>query len=163
MSNNILKYKNYVGSVKISLDDGIVHGKIEFINDLITYQADGPAGLELSFQEAVDDYLETCEMLGREPQKSMSGSFNVRVGEDLHKRVAIKALDKGIGLNDFVKTALEASLADGGSEKEFHLHLHHDDIATKENYGRISKEIAIPKWDPEIATIHDYQAFHRRH
>jgi len=35
----LLKYKNYSGSVEIDLDEKILHGKVLFINGLITYEA----------------------------------------------------------------------------------------------------------------------------
>ncbi|MCK0743702.1 toxin-antitoxin system HicB family antitoxin [Chromohalobacter nigrandesensis] len=42
------------------------------------------AELEAAFREAVDDYLATCEQLGEAPETPSKGSFNVRVGHDLH-------------------------------------------------------------------------------
>ncbi len=32
-------YKGYQGSVETSIEDGVFHGKILFINDLVTYEA----------------------------------------------------------------------------------------------------------------------------
>lgn len=38
--DKMLKYKGYFGSVETSLDDMVLHGKIECIADVITYEAD---------------------------------------------------------------------------------------------------------------------------
>ena len=55
---NVLKYKGYIGSVFFSEEDGVYHGKVEFIRDLVNYEASEVDALEASFHEAVDDYLE---------------------------------------------------------------------------------------------------------
>ncbi len=69
---NILSYKGYEGSVEINLDKSICYGKILFISDLITYQADSIEKLPSEFVAAVDDYIETCSLLNREPLKPIS-------------------------------------------------------------------------------------------
>ncbi len=116
-----MKYKGFFGSCKVSFEDRILHGKIECINDLVTYEATSPAELEEAFRESVDDYLETCQMLGKQPDKTMSGTFNIRVGSELHKKLYIKSKEKGISLNDLVKSLL----SDGVEEnRELHMHLH---------------------------------------
>lgn len=101
--NKMLKYKNYCGSVETSLDDMVLHGKIECIADVVTYEADSLPALKRAFEEAVDDYLETCSAIGKQPEKAMSGTFNVRVGENLHKDAYLSAKNQGLNLNEFVK------------------------------------------------------------
>jgi predicted HicB family RNase H-like nuclease len=145
MSNKLLNYRDYFGSAKFSLDDGILHGKIEFINDLVTYQSDSIPALEKSFHEAVDDYIETCATLGREPQKSMSGSFNVRVGGEIHKKVAVKALQEGVSLNDYVKSALEKSVH--SEEKETHHHVHYHNATDSEVHKTVSITRDVAHWE----------------
>ncbi|MET5490558.1 type II toxin-antitoxin system HicB family antitoxin [Klebsiella variicola] len=117
--DKMLKYKGYFGSVETSLDDMVLHGKIECIADLITYEADSLPGLKNAFEEAVDDYLETCSEIGKNPDKPMSGTFNVRIGEILHKQVYIASKNQGVNLNEFIKRAIEEKLA---AKKEIHFH-----------------------------------------
>ncbi|HAS6145013.1 TPA: toxin-antitoxin system HicB family antitoxin [Vibrio vulnificus] len=119
--SNLMKYKGFWGSCEVSFEDGILHGKIECINDLVTYEAATPVELEEAFHDSVDDYLETCEMLGKEPDKTMSGSFNIRVGSDLHKKLYIKSKEKNVSLNDLVKSLLSEGVEDN---RELHMHLH---------------------------------------
>lgn len=45
----------------------------------------------IAFEEAVDDYLETCKRLGREPQKTYSGTLSLRLEPTLHASVAAEA------------------------------------------------------------------------
>ena len=109
---NILKYKGYEGTAEIDMDSLKCRGKILFINDLVTYQAADPASLVGEFEAAVDDYIETCKILGREPNKPLKGQFNVRISPDLHKKAVIRASSEGTTLNKVVVNALEFYLAD---------------------------------------------------
>ena len=52
-----LSYKGYSGSAEISIEDNCLHGKIEFINDLVTFEGATPIELQSAFEEAVDRYL----------------------------------------------------------------------------------------------------------
>jgi predicted HicB family RNase H-like nuclease len=115
---NMLKYRSYVGSADVSLEDDCLHGTIQFIQDTVTYEGKTPAELHQAFVEAVDDYLRTCAELGRQPQKPFSGTFNVRIGAELHKLAALQASKKGMSLNEFVKTAITRAIGEspGGIE-----------------------------------------------
>ena len=53
-----LNYKSHLGSVRHSPEDGVFHGKIESILDLVLYEAPDLEGLRKAFEEAVEDYLE---------------------------------------------------------------------------------------------------------
>ncbi|WP_010323006.1 type II toxin-antitoxin system HicB family antitoxin [Marinobacterium stanieri] len=110
--DNLLKHKGYYGSFDVCFDSGVLHGKVEFINDLVTFEASSVEELKNEFESAVDDYLETCEELGRAPNKTMTGSFNVRVGQDLHKQLAVAALKHKLSINQVVIDALTSYLGD---------------------------------------------------
>ncbi|MFQ6601500.1 type II toxin-antitoxin system HicB family antitoxin [Flavobacterium sp. C3NV] len=103
---NYLEYNGYIGTLEFSADDKIFFGKIQGINDLITFEGSSVNELEKSFEEAVDDYLETCKLLNKAPDKSYKGSFNVRVSQELHRKIALLATKKGLNLNEVVKEAL---------------------------------------------------------
>lgn len=118
-----LEYKGYHGSIEIDLESYILHGKILFVTDLVTYEGTSVTEVETQFKSAVNDYLETCQQLGREPQQPFSGSFNVRVGSTLHKNATMRALRDGVKLNAIVVTALEQYLA-GNTVKHSHTHEH---------------------------------------
>lgn len=106
----ILKYKGYEGTAELDMSQNICRGRVLFIKDLVTYQAEKPANLERQFQEAVEDYLETCKELGREPAKPFRGQFNVRIAPQLHRAASLRAAEQGISLNDVVVKALDSYL-----------------------------------------------------
>jgi len=117
-----IKYKNFVGSAEISFDDNCLHGKILFINDLVTYQAKSTLDLKKEFEIAVDDYIETCDSLGIEPQRSFSGTFNIRIGEELHKEAALYAVQNDIKINAVIVKALGEYFHEFNVVKEIHNH-----------------------------------------
>ncbi|MDR2568768.1 MAG: type II toxin-antitoxin system HicB family antitoxin [Oscillospiraceae bacterium] len=70
MTNNMLQYNNYFGSVEFSAEDDCFFGKIIGITDLITFEGDSIQSLKTAFQEAIDDYLLLCKEVGKEPQNT---------------------------------------------------------------------------------------------
>lgn len=112
---HILKYKDYEGTAEVDMDRCVCRGKILFINDLVTYEADTPQALKLAFELAVDDYLETCEELGRDPKKTLKGQFNVRISPELHRKAVVKSQQDGISLNELVGRSI-SSFIEGNVE-----------------------------------------------
>jgi predicted HicB family RNase H-like nuclease len=108
--STLLEYKGYLGSVEYSDEDEVLHGRLEFIRDLVTYEGMDAKGLKAAFREAVDDYLALCEAEGRTPDTPLKGSFNVRPGRDLHRRAMLYARRRGINLNTVVSDALRRYL-----------------------------------------------------
>ena len=104
---DILTYKSFIGSVHFSTADKAFHGKIEGINDLVTFEGRSVSELIKAFREAVNDYLELCKEAGNDPERSYKGTFNVRVSAELHRKAAAKAAIMGLSLNQFVQKALE--------------------------------------------------------
>ena len=107
---NIVKYKGYIGTVEYSPDDKVLYGKIEHINDLVTFEAKTANDLEKNFRATVDDYIETCRQLNKEPQKTFKGTFNVRIKPKLHRKASMVSLQRNISLNKLVEQALEHEL-----------------------------------------------------
>jgi predicted HicB family RNase H-like nuclease len=107
---NTLSYKDYIGTVSYSSEDEVFYGKLEHINDLITFESENAHDLKKAFEEAVDDYIAFCKEKGVEPEKPFKGSFNVRVKPYLHKQAYLKALKSGMTLNKFIETAIENEL-----------------------------------------------------
>ena len=111
MKTNYLKHKNYLGSVEFDIGNGILFGKILFINDIVTYEGLNIPDLTSQFKEAIVDYLATCKALNREPQKAHSGSLNIRIGEEIHKDAALIAFKQGKNLNEFIKDAISEKIS----------------------------------------------------
>eukprot|EP01030_Chromulinospumella_sphaerica_P010757 gene10757-10564_t len=96
IEHNQLKHKGYIGSIEASVEDNCLFGKLLFIRSLVSYEGQTVAQLEAAFREAVEDYLATCQTLGQAPEKPCKGSFNVRVGHDLHLAAALAATQKKV-------------------------------------------------------------------
>lgn len=134
MTHRLLEYKGYTGSVEVSVEDNCLHGKVLFIKDLVTFEATTPAELKAQFEVAVDDYIETCRQLGIDAKKPLSGTFNVRIGSDLHQRAAEMAVRKGVPLNEFVKSAVSEKL----DRAEVVHHHHHHTIEYRQVLQQVS-------------------------
>lgn len=104
--DNVLKYKDYIGTVNYSAEDEVFYGKLFGINDLITFEGDSVSSLKNAFHDAVEDYLETCKRQQKTPEKSYKGSFNVRIPCELHKNAAILAQQNKVTLNELVRAAI---------------------------------------------------------
>ena len=66
---NTMIYKGYAARIDYSLDDGCFVGHIAGINDIVGFHGESVSELRAAFEEAVDDYFQTCESLNRPPQK----------------------------------------------------------------------------------------------
>ena len=104
---NTMTYKGYVGSVNYSDKDQVFFGKIEGINGLVNFEGESVKELTTAFHEAVDDYLAYCEDEGIEPDKSYTGVLNVRLTPNIHRQIAMLALQAGVSINAYIKDALE--------------------------------------------------------
>ncbi|MCB2204447.1 type II toxin-antitoxin system HicB family antitoxin [bacterium] len=102
-----MEYKGYTAEVVYDEDAREFHGSVKGILDVVTFVATTAEELRQEFHDSVDDYLDYCAELGREPDKPFSGKFNVRLTQDLHRRVFIAAERLGISINAFVNAALE--------------------------------------------------------
>jgi predicted HicB family RNase H-like nuclease len=108
--NDILEYKGYYASVHFSSEDDVFYGKLLGIDDLVNFEGASVKELRKNFYDAVNDYLATCKEIGKDPNRTYKGTFNVRISTDLHKAAAVFAAIHNVSLNDFVKTAIHYAL-----------------------------------------------------
>lgn len=154
-----LSYKSYTGSCEVSFEDECLHGKILFIDDLITYEGETPKELESSFREAVDRYLDYCKKAGKSANKPYSGSFNVRVGPERHRQAVVAAHAHDMGLNEFVAKAIDTAIATNCFTKVEHIHNHnHNHVVTVQAEAAHEKRVATSRhpaaWETISATTH---------
>jgi len=107
-----IRYKDFLGTAHFSSTDEVFYGKIEGINDLITFEGETVSKLKKAFKEAVQDYLELCEEAGKTVFKSFKGSFNIRLNPELHSKLFQNATLEGKTLNQYVKEAIIDKLED---------------------------------------------------
>lgn len=113
MNKNVLQYKGYHTIIEYDTETYMLRGKIEGINDFVNFQSENPKEIEQEFHNAVDDYLEFCKEVGKDPDKEYKGTFNVRIQPDLHKKLAFIALKNGESLNATVEKAIQAYVTGG--------------------------------------------------
>lgn len=141
-----LEHNGYQGSIEVDVGTDLLFGKILFVNDLVTYEAKTVPDLRKEFQAAVDDYLVTCQQLGRDPQQPCGGVFNVRVGPALHRAAAVRAHKDGVKLNAVVVSALEQYLADATIN---HAHTHDHIVTVKLTSLSDVKSPGVQTYSPE--------------
>ena len=105
-----MTYKGYIGTVNFSADDNVFFGKLEGVNDLITFEGTTVQELNDAFCYMVDEHIKDCEAENIQAEKSYKGSFNIRLSPGLHRKAAIYAKIHGISLNTFVKESIESKL-----------------------------------------------------
>lgn len=105
---NILEYKGYFAKIEYSAEDNVLFGKIEGIRDLVNFESTSSEEIKKEFESAVDDYLEFCEMVGKSPDRSYRGSFNIRIDPELHKAISMLAMKNGDSLNQTVEKAIKS-------------------------------------------------------
>lgn len=99
---NTLKHKGYTGNVNFDAEDKIFHGRVLGITDVIGFEGTSVSELEKDFREAIDDYLETCQEIGKEPEKPFSGRFVLRVPSELHCAIALEAKRQNKSINKWI-------------------------------------------------------------
>ena len=109
-SNDVLTYKGFIGSVHFSAQDEIFYGKVEGINDLITFEGNSVKDLKDAFCYVIDEHIKDCENENITIEKSYKGSFNLRLTPNLHRMATIAAKSHGNTLNTFIRKAVEEKL-----------------------------------------------------
>jgi predicted HicB family RNase H-like nuclease len=104
---NIMTYKDYSARIEYDDEDGIFTGQIAGIRDGVGFHGETVDDLRAAFHEAVDDYIETCQRLGKMPQKAYSGQMMFRVKPDIHRKAALAAELSGKSLNQWAEEVLE--------------------------------------------------------
>lgn len=111
-----LVYRGYAARIEFDADDEIFTGKIAGIRDVVGFHADTVADLKAAFHEAVEDYVETCKKVGKEPQKPYSGNLMLRVDPQVHSKVAMAAELAGKSLNEWGEEALSKAADENFAE-----------------------------------------------
>ncbi len=104
---NSMSYKGYSARIAYDDDDGIFTGQIAGIRDGVGFHADTVDALRDAFHEAVEDYMETCAKVGKEPQKAYSGQVMFRVDPEVHRKSALAAELSGKSLNQWAEEVLD--------------------------------------------------------
>lgn len=108
MKSDLMKYKGYRAAISYDEHDRIFIGEVFGVSDSLNFHGYSIDELEKSFHDCIENYLEMCARIGKEPQKEFSGSFNVRTSPSLHAKAAEYGAENGYSLNQVVSMAIEA-------------------------------------------------------
>lgn len=103
-------YQGYAARIEYSDEDGCFVGHVAGIRDVIGFHGESVAELRAAFEEAVDDYLQTCARLGRPPQRPYSGRLMLRIPPEVHARAAMMAEARGKSLNQWAAEVLSSAI-----------------------------------------------------
>ena len=110
--NSSLSYKGYTARIEFSSEDDCFIGHIAGVNDVVGFHAETVVDLKIACEEAVEDYLDTCNKVGKSPQRPYSGKLMLRMPPEIHAAVANAAELSGKSINQWASEALnrEANL-----------------------------------------------------
>ena len=74
-TKNAMTPKGCAARMEYRDEDQCFVGHIAGIRDCVGFHSESEAGLRKVFEEAVEDYLETCAAVGKAPQKPHSGKL----------------------------------------------------------------------------------------
>lgn len=102
-----MKYKGYFGRVEYDEEAEIFFGRVINIDDVITFESDSAKEIKQAFRDSVDDYLEFCTELGKEPNKPYSGKFIFRTTPELHEQIAIASAKQDKSINTWIEEVVK--------------------------------------------------------
>lgn len=111
MISSLMECKGYHAKIEYDQEDRIFVGHVLGIVDSISFHGYSVDELIKEFGNAIDNYIDYCNRIGKVPEKEFKGSFNVRLRPEQHKKIALYAADEGITINQFVSSAIDDKLA----------------------------------------------------
>ncbi|MGE5495108.1 MAG: type II toxin-antitoxin system HicB family antitoxin [Burkholderiales bacterium] len=108
--SNVMKYKDYFANIEYNAEDNIFVGRVQGIVDVLVFEGSSVEELKQQFKNTIDDYLDLCQRINKNPDKAFKGSFNVRIPPEMHKEAVRQAIKQGITLNEFVSRAIKEKI-----------------------------------------------------
>ena len=102
----MMRYKGYTGAVRYYDDDRAFHGQVIGTQDTIHFTGQSVDELERAFRDSVDDYLEFCTELGKDPDKPFSGKLALRTSPETHRMMTEAASAEGVSVNQWMDHVL---------------------------------------------------------
>jgi predicted HicB family RNase H-like nuclease len=102
----MITYRGYAGQIDYDARAGVFGGSVVNANVLISFEGRTAAELRRSFKNVVDLYLAECKAAGKPAERPYNGTIVVRLGPELHRRVALKAAAARKSMNKYVTSLL---------------------------------------------------------
>ena len=103
---NFMTYKGYTASMVFDVVDKIIVGRVQDVDDIISFHGESVAEFESNFHSTIDDYLAASEALGSAPEKPASGKVMLRIAPEVHAAAIKAAARSGTSLNKWAESAL---------------------------------------------------------
>lgn len=106
----MLNYKGYTAQIEVDLDTERICGYVLDIKDVIGFHGKTVEEARQAFYQAVDEYLDFCEEVGKSPDKPFSGKLPLRTTPENHRKFFLAAKKAGKSINGWlVDTLTEAA------------------------------------------------------
>ncbi len=105
--SSFMRHGDYVARIDYDPDSGRFGGEVVNAADVITFHGTSVQELEREFAASVRAHLAFCKRKKIAPARPFSGTFNLRVGPDVHARVSAAASVAGESMNAWVANTLD--------------------------------------------------------
>lgn len=109
----MIEYKGYIGIFEFDSEIDSFHGTVINTNDVITFYGTSVKELREEMQKSVEEYLAFCREQEREPEPPCSGKLAVQTTPELHRRIALEAARRQMGVDTYIRETLEKAVAAG--------------------------------------------------
>jgi predicted HicB family RNase H-like nuclease len=103
---NFMSYKGYTTSMVFDSEDKIIVGRVQDVDDIISFHGESVSEFEANFHAAIDDYLTASKELASPPEKPASGKVMLRIAPEVHAAALKAAARSGTSLNKWAESAL---------------------------------------------------------
>jgi predicted HicB family RNase H-like nuclease len=103
---NAMSYKGYTASMVFDAEDKVIVGRVQDIDDIISFHGESVAEFESNFHAAIEDYLAAAKALGSAPERPASGKVMLRIAPEVHAAALKAAARSGTSLNKWAEGAL---------------------------------------------------------
>ena len=103
---NFMSYKGYTASMIFDTEDKIIVGRVQDVDDIISFHGESVSEFESSFHAAIEDYLAASKELVSAPEMPASGKVMLRIAPEVHAAALKAAARSGTSLNKWAEGAL---------------------------------------------------------
>ena len=103
---NFMTYKGYSATMIFDAEDKIIVGRVQDVDDIISFHGESVSEFESNFHAAIEDYLAASKELGSAPEKPASGKVMLRIAPEVHAAALKAAARSGTSLNKWAEGAL---------------------------------------------------------
>lgn len=102
----MIEYRGYTAVLEFDPSVDRFHGRVIGLQDVVTFEGRSIDELRREMEESIEDYLDFCAKVGKEPERPYRGEFIVRTTPEIHRAVATAAEAQGMSLNAWVESTL---------------------------------------------------------